>query len=63
MLMSCGGNVEEKTSKSNPIYRNRLVNMLVNHTMKHEKRMIGLRKNMGIYIFRQTCYSKIRKHV
>ncbi|KAH1091768.1 hypothetical protein J1N35_019025 [Gossypium stocksii] len=32
---------EEKTTKSNPIYRNRLVNMLVNHILKHEKKSLA----------------------
>ena len=41
-LMSCRGIVEEKTTKSDPIYHNRLVNMLVNHILKHGKKIIGL---------------------
>ena len=36
--MSRRGTVEEKTAKSDPIYRNRLVNMLVNRILKHEKK-------------------------
>ncbi|KAJ9145995.1 hypothetical protein P3X46_028318 [Hevea brasiliensis] len=36
--MSRRGNAEEKTVKSNPIYRNRLVNMLVNRILKHGKK-------------------------
>lgn len=35
--MSRRGTAEEKTAKSDPIYRNRLVNMLVNHILKHGK--------------------------
>nr|AAN32084.1 ribosomal protein S7-like protein [Lomandra longifolia] len=33
--MSRRGAAEEKTAKSDPIYRNRLVNMLVNRILKH----------------------------
>jgi hypothetical protein len=33
--MSRRGTAEEKTAKSDPIYRNRLVNMLVNRILKH----------------------------
>nr|VDD65988.1 unnamed protein product [Brassica oleracea] len=39
--MSRRGTAEEKTAKSDPIYRNRLVNMLVNRILKHGK-IIGL---------------------
>ena len=35
--MSRRGTAEEKTAKSDPIYRNRLVNMLVNRILKHGK--------------------------
>ncbi|RZC92518.1 hypothetical protein C5167_041862 [Papaver somniferum] len=40
--MSRRGTTEEKTAKSDPIYRNRLVNMLVNRILKHGKKIIGL---------------------
>ncbi|KAL7105970.1 hypothetical protein ACP275_07G081400 [Erythranthe tilingii] len=40
--MSRRGTTEEKTAKSDPIYRNRLVKMLVNCIMKHGKKIIGL---------------------
>ncbi|RZC65734.1 hypothetical protein C5167_009430 [Papaver somniferum] len=40
--MSRRGTAEEKTAKSDPIYRNRLVNMLVNRILKHGKKIIGL---------------------
>ena len=40
--MSCQGTAEEKTAKSDPIYCNRLVNMLVNYILKHRKKIIGL---------------------
>nr|VDD65669.1 unnamed protein product [Brassica oleracea] len=36
--MSRRGTAEEKTAKSDPIYRNRLVNMLVNRILKHGKK-------------------------
>lgn len=32
----------KKIAKSDPIYRNRVVNMLVNRIMKHGKKIIGL---------------------
>ena len=35
--MSPRGTAEEKTANFNPIYRNQLVNMLVNRTLKHGK--------------------------
>ncbi|KAJ6880853.1 hypothetical protein NC652_034017 [Populus alba x Populus x berolinensis] len=44
--MSRRGTVKEKTAKSNLIYRNRLVNMLVNHIMKHGKKIIGLSNSL-----------------
>ncbi|CAL5368741.1 unnamed protein product [Camellia sinensis] len=40
--MSRRGTAKEKTAKSDPIYRNRLVNMLVNRILKHGKKIIGL---------------------
>ncbi|KAL4316491.1 hypothetical protein AHAS_Ahas15G0290400 [Arachis hypogaea] len=40
-LMSWRGTVEEKTAKSDPIYRNRLVNMLVNRILKHGKKSLA----------------------
>ncbi|CAI9291368.1 unnamed protein product [Lactuca saligna] len=39
--MSRRGTAEEKTAKSNPIYRNRLVNMLVNRILKHGKKSLA----------------------
>ncbi|KAK3227214.1 hypothetical protein Dsin_007076 [Dipteronia sinensis] len=39
--MSRRGTTEEKTVKSDPIYRNRLVNMLVNRILKHEKKSLA----------------------
>ncbi|CAA7391274.1 unnamed protein product [Spirodela intermedia] len=40
--MSRRGTAGKKTAKSDPIYRNRLVNMLVNRILKHGKKIIGL---------------------
>ncbi|KAL4301187.1 hypothetical protein AHAS_Ahas17G0275800 [Arachis hypogaea] len=39
--MSRRGTVEEKTTKSDPIYRNRLVNILVNRILKHGKKSLA----------------------
>nr|YP_009532201.1 ribosomal protein S7 [Lamprocapnos spectabilis]YP_009532225.1 ribosomal protein S7 [Lamprocapnos spectabilis]AYA29312.1 ribosomal protein S7 [Lamprocapnos spectabilis]AYA29336.1 ribosomal protein S7 [Lamprocapnos spectabilis] len=39
--MSRRGTAEEKTAKSDPIYRNRLVNMLVNRILKHGKKALA----------------------
>nr|YP_010965733.1 ribosomal protein S7 [Opuntia aureispina]YP_010965965.1 ribosomal protein S7 [Opuntia chisosensis]YP_010966039.1 ribosomal protein S7 [Opuntia chlorotica]YP_010966695.1 ribosomal protein S7 [Opuntia macrocentra]WNM91816.1 ribosomal protein S7 [Opuntia aureispina]WNM92121.1 ribosomal protein S7 [Opuntia chisosensis]WNM92195.1 ribosomal protein S7 [Opuntia chlorotica]WNM92925.1 ribosomal protein S7 [Opuntia macrocentra] len=39
--MSRRGTVEEKTAKSDPIYRNRLVNMLVNRILKRGKKSLA----------------------
>ena len=39
--MSRRGTVEEKTAKSDPIYRNRLVDMLVNRILKHGKKSLA----------------------
>ena len=39
--MSRRGTTEEKTAKSDPIYRNRLVNMLVNRILKHGKKSLA----------------------
>ncbi|RHN59674.1 30S ribosomal protein S7 [Medicago truncatula] len=39
--MSRRGTAEKKTAKSDPIYRNRLVNMLVNRIMKHGKKSLA----------------------
>ncbi|PHT50077.1 30S ribosomal protein S7, chloroplastic [Capsicum baccatum] len=38
--MSRRGTAEKKTAKFNPIYRNRLVNMLINRILKHEKKSL-----------------------
>ncbi|KAF1876799.1 hypothetical protein Lal_00043438 [Lupinus albus] len=40
-LMSRRGTAEEKTAKSDPIFRNRLVNMLVNRILKHGKKSLA----------------------
>nr|YP_009111525.1 ribosomal protein S7 [Erodium crassifolium]AHH24737.1 ribosomal protein S7 [Erodium crassifolium] len=39
--MSRRGTAEKKTAKSDPIYRNRLVNMLVNRILKHGKKSLA----------------------
>ncbi|KAE9610889.1 30S ribosomal protein S7 [Lupinus albus] len=39
--MSRRGSVEEKTAKSDPIFRNRLINMLVNRILKHGKKSLA----------------------
>nr|QBC71366.1 ribosomal protein S7 [Anacampseros filamentosa]QBC71367.1 ribosomal protein S7 [Anacampseros filamentosa] len=39
--MSRRGTVEKKKAKSDPIYRNRLVNMLVNRILKHGKKSLA----------------------
>ncbi|KAB2087434.1 hypothetical protein ES319_A04G104200v1 [Gossypium barbadense] len=39
--MSRRGTAEEKTTKSNPIYHNRLINMFFNHILKHEKKSLA----------------------
>ena len=39
--MSRRGTAEKKTIKSDPIYRNRLVNMLVNRILKHGKKSLA----------------------
>nr|YP_009407301.1 ribosomal protein S7 [Drosera regia]YP_009407307.1 ribosomal protein S7 [Drosera regia]ASA46225.1 ribosomal protein S7 [Drosera regia]ASA46260.1 ribosomal protein S7 [Drosera regia] len=39
--MSRRGTAEEKTAKSDPIYRNRLVHMLVNRILKHGKKSLA----------------------
>ncbi|KAK2349854.1 ribosomal protein S7 [Trifolium repens] len=39
--MSRRGTAEKKTAKPDPIYRNRLVNMLVNRIMKHGKKSLA----------------------
>nr|YP_010964581.1 ribosomal protein S7 [Hedysarum campylocarpon]WNM89236.1 ribosomal protein S7 [Hedysarum campylocarpon] len=39
--MSRRGTAEKKTAKFDPIYRNRLVNMLVNRIMKHGKKSLA----------------------
>ncbi|KAJ8746914.1 hypothetical protein K2173_007682 (mitochondrion) [Erythroxylum novogranatense] len=39
--MSRRGTAEGKTAKSDPIYRNRLVNMLVNPILKHGKKSLA----------------------
>ena len=39
--MSRRGTAEKKTTKSDPIYRNRLVNMLVNRILKHGKKSLA----------------------
>nr|WDY86026.1 rps7 [Hebecarpa punctata] len=39
--MSRRGTAKEKTAKSDPIFRNRLVNMLVNRILKHGKKSLA----------------------
>nr|YP_010850256.1 ribosomal protein S7 [Lobelia zeylanica]YP_010850276.1 ribosomal protein S7 [Lobelia zeylanica]WGH11716.1 ribosomal protein S7 [Lobelia zeylanica]WGH11717.1 ribosomal protein S7 [Lobelia zeylanica] len=39
--MSRRGTAEKKTAKSDPIYRNRLVNMLINRILKHGKKSLA----------------------
>jgi small subunit ribosomal protein S7 len=39
--MSCRGTAEKRTTKSDPIFRNRLVNMVVNHIMKDGKKSLA----------------------
>ncbi|CAN6459316.1 unnamed protein product [Victoria cruziana] len=39
--MSRRGTAEEKTTKSDPIYHNQLVNMLVNRILKHKKKSLA----------------------
>nr|YP_010694962.1 ribosomal protein S7 [Hypecoum zhukanum]YP_010694974.1 ribosomal protein S7 [Hypecoum zhukanum]YP_010894699.1 ribosomal protein S7 [Hypecoum leptocarpum]YP_010894710.1 ribosomal protein S7 [Hypecoum leptocarpum]YP_010963275.1 ribosomal protein S7 [Hypecoum erectum]YP_010963290.1 ribosomal protein S7 [Hypecoum erectum]WCF60177.1 ribosomal protein S7 [Hypecoum zhukanum]WCF60189.1 ribosomal protein S7 [Hypecoum zhukanum]WJW71569.1 ribosomal protein S7 [Hypecoum leptocarpum]WJW71581.1 ribos len=39
--MSRRGTAEGKTAKSDPIYRNRLVNMLINRILKHGKKSLA----------------------
>lgn len=44
--MSRRGTAEEKIEKSDPIYRNRLVNMLVNRILKHGKKSLAYQRAM-----------------
>nr|ATG24910.1 ribosomal protein S7 [Lobelia heterophylla subsp. heterophylla]ATG24933.1 ribosomal protein S7 [Lobelia heterophylla subsp. heterophylla] len=39
--MSRRGTAEKKTAKSDPIYRNRLVNMVINRILKHGKKSLA----------------------
>nr|YP_009141314.1 ribosomal protein S7 [Lathyrus inconspicuus]AIL55840.1 ribosomal protein S7 [Lathyrus inconspicuus] len=39
--MSRRGTAENQIAKSDPIYRNRVVNMLINHIMKHGKKSLA----------------------
>jgi small subunit ribosomal protein S7 len=41
--MSRRSTIEKKTAKSDPIYRNRLVNMMVNRIIKHGKKSLAYR--------------------
>ena len=41
--MSRRNTIEKKTGKSDPIYRNRLVNMMVNRIIKHGKKSLAYR--------------------
>lgn len=41
--MSRRSTIEKKTGKSDPIYRNRLVNMMVNRIIKHGKKSLAYR--------------------
>ncbi|KAL5560736.1 hypothetical protein UlMin_036947 [Ulmus minor] len=46
--MSRRGTAEEKTAKSDPIYRNRLVNMLVNRILKHGKKSLTEKNPLSV---------------
>nr|YP_009138503.1 ribosomal protein S7 [Lathyrus graminifolius]AIK20721.1 ribosomal protein S7 [Lathyrus graminifolius] len=41
--MSRRGTAENKIAKSDPIYRNKVVNMLINRIMKHGKKLLAYR--------------------
>nr|YP_009141283.1 ribosomal protein S7 [Lathyrus clymenum]AIL55808.1 ribosomal protein S7 [Lathyrus clymenum] len=41
--MSRRGTAEKKIAKSDPVYRNRVVNMLINRIMKHGKKSLAYR--------------------
>ena len=41
MLMSCRGTTEKRTTKSDPIFCNQLVNMVVNRIMKDRKKSLA----------------------
>ncbi|GJN41110.1 hypothetical protein PR202_gn00908 [Eleusine coracana subsp. coracana] len=45
--MSRRGTAEKRTAKSDPIFRNRLVNMVVNRIMKDGKKIIGLSNSLS----------------
>uniref|UniRef100_A0A453LIA7 Small ribosomal subunit protein uS7 domain-containing protein n=1 Tax=Aegilops tauschii subsp. strangulata TaxID=200361 RepID=A0A453LIA7_AEGTS len=45
--MSCRGTAEKRTAKSDPIFRNRLVNTVVNCIMKDGKKIIGLSNSLS----------------
>ncbi|XLT05890.1 hypothetical protein HN51_044639 [Arachis hypogaea] len=54
--MSRRGTVEEKTAKSDPIYRNRLVNMLVNSRYSSKSKTGSpLRSNNSIELSMIVC--------
>nr|QFQ36237.1 ribosomal protein S7 [Zabelia integrifolia]QFQ36249.1 ribosomal protein S7 [Zabelia integrifolia] len=56
--MSRRGTAEEKTAKSDPIYRNRLVNMLVNRILKHGKKSLAYQILSLAY---QILYRAVKK--
>lgn len=45
--MSRRSTAEKKTAKSDPIYHNRLVNMVVNRILKNGKKIIGLSNSLS----------------
>jgi hypothetical protein len=47
--MSRRGTTKKRTAKSDPIFRNRLVNMVVNCTMKDGKKIIDLSNSLSNY--------------
>nr|UCS40779.1 ribosomal protein S7 [Astragalus nuttallianus var. imperfectus] len=57
--MSRRGTVEKKTEKSDPIYRNRLVNMLINRIMKNGKKSLAYQI---IYLAMKRIQQKTEKN-
>ncbi|KAF1864759.1 hypothetical protein Lal_00039931 [Lupinus albus] len=49
LFMSWRGSAEEKTAKSDHIFCNRLVNILVNRILKHTKKITGLSNYLSSY--------------
>nr|YP_009515231.1 ribosomal protein S7 [Isoetes cangae]YP_009515314.1 ribosomal protein S7 [Isoetes serracarajensis]AVH80058.1 ribosomal protein S7 [Isoetes cangae]AVH80141.1 ribosomal protein S7 [Isoetes cangae]AVH80224.1 ribosomal protein S7 [Isoetes serracarajensis] len=54
--MSRRSNARERDAKADPVYRNRLVNMLVNHILKHGRKSLayGILYNAMVNIERRT---------